>query len=292
MRISASRLAKRRAAAERAERVPQRPVYTLAGLYHRTTEIQRCLDARADRYDQVFTFGPLMMAHNVCPPVVQVGYDSRRLHGNAAQTMRLADASYQIVRDPVFAPEPPNWRSYLYLTGQPPAPPDESLLPDGGRPAEVALWEDYVARGWAAGVRQAERTFEIKLAELTRDLKGMALYRELLAKDMVTPPRVDEQFLGLTGHRRRMDVNDRLLTIRAAPTFVRQQQRWKPYPHRASERARKRFLANPIPMTVHRPGTTAPAAGDTANATAGRAAAIPPGRPVALLPRRRGWASQ
>ena len=211
-----------------------------AGLYARMRVINQILDQRAPRLDQVFQFAPLMLSHDVVPPVVQVGYDNQRLHEGDVQTLRLTDALYDIVQDAQFAHTPPDWRTYLYLAAAKPEPPDESLMPDRGESAEVALWEEYIQRGWQAGLQQADRTFEVQLNRLVRDLTGMALYRELLAKEMVTPPRVSEKFLGLTGSRKTLAVNDRLLSIDVAAAFVMNNQRWKPYANKPVKR-RKRY---------------------------------------------------
>ncbi len=219
-----------------------------AGLYARMREINQILDQRAARYDQVFPFAPLMLAHNVQPPVVQVGYDNVRLHDDRAQTLRLTNALYDIVSDARFAQTPPDWRTYLYLSAAKPEPPDESLMPDAGQSAEVALWEDSIERGLRAGVQQANRSFEVQLNRLVRDLTGMALYRELLAKAMVTPPRVSEEYLGITGSGKTMAVNDRILRIDVAAEFVRKNKKWKPY---ASQPSKRRVPDTKIDIRVH-----------------------------------------
>lgn len=200
-----------------------------AGLYARTREINRLLDRQARRLDPIFLFAPLMLHGNVLPPVVRYGFDAVRLDPGQQQ-LRIVDALYVLVSPARLALAPPDWRSYLYLPVERPEPPDESLLPDRGVAAEVALWEDYVARGWRAGVQQANRGFEVQLNRLERDLKGMALYRELLAKDMVTAPQLSRQFLGVTGDTATMAINDRILRIEVNPRFVRDNPRWKPYP--------------------------------------------------------------
>ncbi|NJN46581.1 MAG: type IV secretion system DotC family protein, partial [Candidatus Competibacteraceae bacterium] len=77
---------------------------------------------------------------------------------------------------------------------------------------------------------QANRTFEVQLNRLERDLIGMARYRELLAKDMVTPPRVTEELVGVTDLGNTLLVNDRILEIEENIRFVSDNQRWTPYP--------------------------------------------------------------
>lgn len=200
-----------------------------AGLYTRTREINQLLDRKARQLDPVFLFAPLMLHGNVLPPVVQYGLDVVKLDPGHRQ-LRMVDALYVLVSPARWVLTPPDWRTYLYLPVARPEPPDESLLPDREVAAEVALWEDYVARGWRAGVQQANRGFEVQLNRLERDLKGMALYRELLAKDMVTAPQLSREFLGITGDAATMAINDQILRIEVNPRFVRDNPRWKPYP--------------------------------------------------------------
>lgn len=164
------------------------------------------------------------------PPVLQAGRDTARQHGDAR--LQFADAVYEIVAPAKLAVAPPDWRTYLRVRADRPEPPDETLLPDRSKSAEVARWEKYVERGWRRGVMQADQTFTVQLNRLTRDLAGMALYRELLAKGMVTPPRLTEQLRGVTVERNLMRVNDRVLDIAENTRFVADDQRWKPYPTR------------------------------------------------------------
>lgn len=201
-----------------------------AGLYARGREINRTLDEEARLLDKNFPFAPLILAHNVVPPVLQTGRDTARKHGDAR--LQFADAVYEIVAPAKLAVAPPDWRTYLYVRADRPEPPDETLLPDRAKAAEVARWEHHVELGWRRGVMQADQTFAVQLNRLTRDLAGMALYRELLAKGMVTPPRLTERLRGVTVERNLMRVNDRVLDIAENTRFVADDQRWKPYPTR------------------------------------------------------------
>lgn len=232
-----------------------------AGLYSRMREINRMLDRRARQLDSVFQFGPCMLAHHIVPPVIQYSLDNVRISGGTQ--MRIADALYHIARPPRFSPVPPNWRTYLYLQAAKPMPPDETLMPDPGIAAEVALWEDYLKRGWDAGVRQADRSFEVALNRLVRDLNGMMLYREMLAKDMVTAPRVTEAFKGVTvtdsGDGETMAVNDRILEIAEPPQFNRDNQDWKPYASRAIRAERRERVATVTVVTESTPAPAKPA---------------------------------
>lgn len=201
-----------------------------AGLYARAREINQMLDAEAALLDKNFPFGPLILAHNVAPPVIQMGRNTVRKHGNSQ--IQFADAVYEIVAPAKLAVAPPDWRTYLYVRANRPEPPDETLLPDRSKGAETTYWEHYVERGWRRGVLQADQTFTVQLNRLARDLAGMALYRELLAKNMVTAPRLTEQQRGVTTDRNLMRVNDRVLDIAENTRFQADNQRWTPYPTR------------------------------------------------------------
>lgn len=233
-----------------------------AGLYARMREINRMLDREADRLDAVFPFAPLLLAHGVVPPVIQVGQDTVRKNSNTQ--LRFADAVFNLVSPAKLALTPPDWRTYLYVRAARPEPPDETLLPDRAKAAEVALWERYVDRGWKNGVRQANRTFEVQLHRLERDLIGMARYRELLAKGMVTPPRVTEDLRGVTDLGNTLLVNDRVLEIAENTRFIADNQRWKPYPTKPYQPRKKdpvanvRILGVPAPQPSPKPAVTTP----------------------------------
>lgn len=219
-----------------------------AGLYARMREINRLLDEDAGALDKNFPFAPLILSHNVVPPVIQSGRDTVRQH-HAAQ-LQFADAVFEIVAPAKLAVAPPDWRTYLYVRAARPEPPDETLLPDRSKAAEVELWERSVERGWRRGVRQADRTFTIQLNRLERDLTGMAQYRELLAKNVVTPPRLTEQQRGVTTTGNRLLVNDRLLEIAENTRFVIDNQRWTPYPTRPYQPPRHTPKVNLIVLGV------------------------------------------
>lgn len=234
-----------------------------AGLYARMREINRLLDEDAGALDQNFPFAPLLLAHHVTPPVIQSGRDTVRQHHDAQ--LQFADAVFAIVAPAKLAVTPPDWRTYLYVRAARPEPPDETLRPDRGKTAEVELWERSVERGWRRGVRQADRTFTVQLNRLERDLSGMALYRELLAKNMVTPPRLTERQRGVTMAGNTLLVNDRLLAIAENTRFVIDNQRWTPYPTRPYQppkhtpKIKLRVLgATPAPAPAPPPSTSAP----------------------------------
>ena len=81
----------------------------------------------------------------------------------------------------------------------------------------------------------------------------MALYRELLAKGMLTAPRLTEQLRGVTTHGPTLMVNDRLLEIVQNTQFVANDQRWKPYPTRPYRPPKHRPEINLRILPIRRP---------------------------------------
>ena len=122
--------------------------------YARAREINQLLDAETALLDQNFPFAPPILADETPPPVIQTGRDTVRQHHDAQ--LQFADAVDVIVRPAQLAVAPPDWRtdSTWRLA---PAPPDETLLPDRAKAAEVAYWERSVEDGWTRGGQQADR---------------------------------------------------------------------------------------------------------------------------------------
>lgn len=193
------------------------------GLAWRANQINTMLGKEKDSLNQIFNFGPLILNHNVLPPVLVQGDTTLNLAD--PDTLRLADRVYKIEHPPRFITATPTWRDYLWLNYNPPDPPNSVLLPKTDQ--ERAVWNQCVQKGWRAGVRQANQIFSINLGRLKRDYNGMILYRELLAQNMVTPPYVGKVNLGVTGGGNIMRINDRVLRITAISKLNPNAKSWK-----------------------------------------------------------------
>lgn len=196
------------------------------GLALRSKELNAMLIPRETALDQIYNFNGLMLDNDVLPPVLQEG--SQSLNLNSPAVLSLSDHTYKIVMQARFVTTAPTWREYLILDYKKPSIPDSTLLPKNDQ--ERKIWVKYIHIGWQNGIDQANNMYADNLARLKRDYQGMALYRTLLAKHMVTKPFVTGSNLGVTSNADKtiMQVNNRVLQIAATPQFNTNSSRWKP----------------------------------------------------------------
>lgn len=195
-----------------------------SGLSDRAKQLNEMLETRARHLDQVFNFNAMMLEQNVLPPVLVESRDNLNLA--SAETIRIADMTYQIADQARFVTAPPTWRSYLAMDYKKPPIPNVTLLPKDQQ--ERLVWRKYIDKGWKQGSQQAEAIFKENLARLHRDYNGMILYRKLLAQNIVSAPYVAKTNLGVTGGGSNIRVNDQVLRITALPTLQADSKRWKP----------------------------------------------------------------
>lgn len=184
-----------------------------AGLSWRSKQVNEMLGENARELDRVFNFQPLVLSHNVLPPVLIEGRNTLNQHNGT--TLKLADRTYTIINQARFVTTVPSWRDYLLTEYLEPEIPDRSLLPKTGDESDI--WDYYVQDGWKAGILQAENIYTENLAKLKRDIEGMIRYQSLLEQNMVSAPFVAETKLGVTGDKSNMSVNNRILKITALP---------------------------------------------------------------------------
>lgn len=194
-----------------------------AGLAWRSEHINQILTKNSSRLDRIFNFNLILLNHNVIPPVLIQGNNS--LHLSDGQTLRIDDRTYQIISQARFTTAPPQWRNYLWMDYQHPELPLPAFLPK--TPEERIVWKKYATLGWQDGINQANAIFNDNLARLTRDYTGMALYRNLLLKGMVSKPFVAHTNLGVTGNSSDLRINDQILRITSLPKLQVNPGRWK-----------------------------------------------------------------
>lgn len=194
------------------------------GLDWRTKQINAQLRGEKDQLDEVFNFRALVLNENILPPVLVESLDSLNLE--TPHTIRAADRNYKIIKQARFITAPPMWQDYLIFELEELEEPDITLLPKNAEEREI--WELYVKKGWADGVRQANMIYEENLSRLKRDYQGMIRYRVLLAQNIVSAPEVAYRDLGITGGGDELSINDRVLTIKALPALKADSDQWQP----------------------------------------------------------------
>jgi defect in organelle trafficking protein DotC len=199
------------------------------GLAHASYQINRMLQGRADKLDQIYDFQPLMIRGPdnlmVLPPVIVEAKETYELTGGA-KSVRIADQVYEIAEQAKFAPVAPMWHTYLIREYTAPKDPPSEILPK--TPEERAYWERYVREGWEIGLKQANDIFEADLRRLDRDHAGMMRYTRLLAEGKVNAPIIGRAPMGVTGDGQSMRVNDRSVMITLDPRFEINPANWTP----------------------------------------------------------------
>jgi len=195
-----------------------------SGLAYRSKQINASLEKKSTSLNNVFNFYPLMLEHSVVPPVLIQGDNTLSLSG--PDSLRISDKTYRIAKQATFVTTPPTWRNYLWMTFKTPELPNKTLLPR--TPEEEKLWKKYIAIGWKKGVAQADQIFTVNLAQLKRDYQGMLLYRDLLAKHMISKPFVAKTDLGVTGDGNGININDQVLRITSLSQLQTNSKEWQP----------------------------------------------------------------
>lgn len=190
----------------------------------RGEQINQMLDTQSQHLSQVFNFQGLVLNDDILPPVLLESRNALTIDN--PQNLRVADRTYQIIKQAHFVSVPPTWREYLVMDQSRPEAPDVSLLPSTDE--ERTAWQDGIVKGWEDGIKQANMIYEENLSRLKRDYQGMVRYRRLLAQNMVSAPQVAHRELGITGGGESLAVNDRILTIKALPSLKADSQSWKP----------------------------------------------------------------
>lgn len=195
-----------------------------SGLAYRSKQINKDLKGKAQSLRNVFNFGALLLAHGVQPPVLVTGENT--LNYESPYVLRISDKNYTIVKPAQFVTAPATWRDYLWMRFKTPELPHKTLLPRDAD--EEKIWREYVTIGWKNGITQANSIFKTNLARLKRDYDGMLLYRELLAKHMISKPYVAKTNLGVTGDGNSININDQVLRITASSELQTDSKEWKP----------------------------------------------------------------
>ncbi len=199
------------------------------GLAIRVWQIRRELEGRADYLDKIYDFRQLLIPAQsgllIEPPVISESLDALNIESSGLSAA-VSDSVYNIGRNARIVSTARNWRQYLEREWDPVDPPPDVLRPLDKKERE--LWSEWVSKGWAEGVTQANEIFQEDLNKLTADYRGMIRYRTLLAQGMVSPPYALQIDRGVTGGGNEMRVGDRALSITGLPSLKADTSEWQP----------------------------------------------------------------
>lgn len=198
------------------------------GLAARSYAINLMLERESAILDREFDFRPLVLPINngtllLRPPVVTSAQMSVALDPSG-QTAQFAEQIYEVTRQAQVVTAIPQWRTWLTRRYGMPSAPNDALRPRTTH--EVEVWREGIARGFAAGERQAVEIFLDDLARLEREIIGMARYRALLKAGKVEAPQVALLNHPTQGGHDLMRVNVQDIRIRTQPGLDANRAHW------------------------------------------------------------------
>lgn len=203
------------------------------GLAHRTWEITNYLNAQGRTLDQVFDFRRLLIALPngllLQPPVYIEGKDAFELSDDGQQAA-VTDTAIFKIEDERVVPTAKLWGNYLLRPfSLKITPPPSEVFPTNSD--EEKLWKQWLAEGWAAGIQQADETFQADLDRMVRDFVGMVRFRYLYAEGMATLPYAAEENKGVTGGGRELRIGNRSARITGQSVLLPKSEKWQPADH-------------------------------------------------------------
>lgn len=190
------------------------------------------LNAMLDRYeatlDQAYDFRSLVLPAGggqafLRPPVISEAQMAIAIDPSG-QTARETRRIFRVTREAQLVTSPPQWRTWLVRSITMPETPPDAVRPRTRH--EVEVWREGVARGWAAGERQAVEIFLDDLARLERDLIGMARYRLLLKAGKVEAPDIAFVQRDVDGGKNVLFEDDTNMRFRSQPGLDANRAHW------------------------------------------------------------------
>jgi len=200
-----------------------------AGFNEAVDEIEILLGNSQSYLNGIFDFSRVVVIvehkHIVVPPVVRE-YGAWAQIRNQGLTKEETDKTFEISSPARLSIGVPSWRDYLIFSKMDTSSIDARLFPR--TPEEVKVWETAVRQGWKSGLEQAQKIFRKQLLNLTTDLQGMALYRELVRLNVLNEMFVASNELGITTDTNTLSVSGRTVRITLPSRFNSDAENWKP----------------------------------------------------------------
>lgn len=200
-----------------------------SALYERMTKYRALLEKNKFEMGRVFNFAPLLLAGGrVVPPVVDEMSDLQMVEDN--YTRRTVKKSYKIVEQARVVSNPISWRNYLYAETSKPSMPSKYALPIQGNEREEQIWANGVAKGWEAGLKQANSIMIQNTRRLERDYVGMLRYKIMLTKNMISSPIPSNVSLGVTSDSDTLNIGEVVFEMVELPKFNQAAETWEALP--------------------------------------------------------------
>lgn len=206
-----------------------REIAIATGIYHgrhwRQEQINSWLATMGDLLATAWNFEQVMLDGLYLPPRV----DMIRGHVEEQQdgSVRFIRQAYRIASEPRLVTTAPSYLNYLYQSTDPISPPNPLGLPERGT-LEVEVWKAGVEKGWAIGITQANAEFDQDIDLLQRDFGGMLRYLDLVAKGLISPPKLGSREYGvvISADGKSLNVGDEVISIEHISNF-QHQSKWE-----------------------------------------------------------------
>lgn len=192
------------------------------GLRWRYSQLENACRRRSNELDRMFDFRPLLIDGRVLPPVIRWAGRSMSLHDESSAT--AVDATYRIIQPARIVSTAPIWEAYLLKDFD---AFDGTLEVMPRTSDEKTSWRLGVEKGWDEGVAHADEVFDMNMARLVSDYRGMLRFKMLAKAGMLSIPVLAEGRLGVRVGDRTLDVNQTVFRI-TAPAGFRGSQHWTP----------------------------------------------------------------
>ena len=122
----------------------------------------------------------------------------------------------------------PTWRDYIYM--DPKSVQRPILSPDmkPKKSEEKQVWKEAVGKGIEKGREHANEVYQLMLAELNEDYRGMVLAHHLYELNMLNMSNVNIKNKGTIVTEKEINVNDRIIVLEPNDVFI-EQKKWKPF---------------------------------------------------------------
>ena len=192
------------------------------GLRWRYSQLENACRRRSNELDRMFDFRPLLIDGRVLPPVIRWAGRSMSLHDESSAT--AVDATYRIIQPARIVSTAPIWEAYLLKDFD---AFDGTLEVMPRTSDEKTSWRLGVEKGWDEGVAHADEVFDMNMARLVSDYRGMLRFKMLAKAGMLSIPVLAEGRLGVRVGDKTLDVNQTVFRI-TAPAGFRGSQHWTP----------------------------------------------------------------
>jgi defect-in-organelle-trafficking protein DotC len=190
------------------------------------TKEQTSLDSLFDFATIMRLSGDKISGMYLLPPVVEEVKDAQAI-SDGGDEFRVSKTVYRIKQKERLVMAAPNWREYLiWDLDADLSKPHDLLLPK--TPDEQALWSQWVAEGWKAGILQAEEEMKRRIRNLGSDYTGMVIYTRLAVEGKVSEARVRAQHRSVVGGGDLMRESDSIYRLSAPASLNPNSKDWKP----------------------------------------------------------------